>query len=299
MKNKIILLLLGKANKTFEERTFIYANVISMLVCVFASISNFANHIFFKANFFIAFAFLVYLSLFFYTRKNNLRSFSYLIYLLVSVVVLSISWFLGGGIDSPVIGFYFLMMLVAIFLSKPQHQILSGTVVFLGLLFNMFVEYLYPRLVVRYPDPLTEFYDITYISILNLAFIGLLTYVFKRNYDRERSHAESKNDVLLKLTQKIKQQNEQLALANQTKDKMFSIISHDLRAPVAALRNTLDILDPQMLDADELAFVKKELSNQFSSMDFTLNNLLIWAKSQLKGEKIHPEAINLAHLMAR
>lgn len=90
----------------------------------------------------------------------------------------------------------------------------------------------------------------------------------------------------------IELQSAQLSDANQTKDRLFSIIAHDLRNPVAALRNTIDILSPDILNSEELDFIKEELGRQFSSMDFTLNNLLGWARSQMQGENVKPSRVN-------
>ncbi len=93
-------------------------------------------------------------------------------------------------------------------------------------------------------------------------------------------------------TLQIAKQATELRKLNVFKDRLFSIIAHDLRNPVAALRNTIDILDPEMLNTDELTFIKAELGRQFSSVDFTLNNLLVWAKNEMQGEGAKQEKIN-------
>ncbi|MCU0390345.1 MAG: ATP-binding protein [Thermoflexibacter sp.] len=293
MRKRINHILFGNTEKTFEERIFIYANLISIVVSFLAIFINIANQIFLPVNIFIGIALIGYFSLILYTRNHSLHTLSFVIYLFLTLIILGISWFQGGGLDSPTIAYYFLAMLVIIFLSNQNNQVWSGTLIFLALIINIFIEYYYPQLINRYPDYLTEFYDLTSSYIVTLFFAGLLVYVFKRNYNRERENVQLKNQELIKLTQEIKEQNEQLALANKTKDKLFSIIAHDLRNPVAALRNTIDILDPAILNSEELEFIKEELSKQFGSMDFTLTNLLIWAKSQLKGEQFQKERINL------
>jgi signal transduction histidine kinase len=293
MRKRINHILFGNTEKTFEERIFIYANLISIFVSSLAIFINIANQIFLSVNIFIGIALIGYFSLILYTRNHSLHTLSFAIYLFLTLIILGISWFQGGGLDSPTIAYYFLAMLVIIFLSNQNNQVWSGTLIFLALIINIFIEYYYPQLINRYPDYLTEFYDLALSYMVTLFFAGLLVYVFKRNYNRERENVQLKNQELIKLTQEIKEQNEQLALANKTKDKLFSIIAHDLRNPVAALRNTIDILDPAILNSEELEFIKGELSKQFGSMDFTLTNLLIWAKSQLKGEQFQKEIINL------
>ncbi|MCU0391815.1 MAG: ATP-binding protein, partial [Thermoflexibacter sp.] len=106
------------------------------------------------------------------------------------------------------------------------------------------------------------------------------------------------NASLSENLKEIQKQNQALDEANKTKNKLFSIIAHDLRNPVAALRNAVDILDPNILNSSELEFIKAELNRQFKGMDFTLSNLLTWAKTQMEEEKLMRENINLTALIA-
>jgi signal transduction histidine kinase len=104
---------------------------------------------------------------------------------------------------------------------------------------------------------------------------------------------EKKNSEIDEQNKAIKLQAEQLQEMNKLKDRLFSIIAHDLRNPVAALRNTIDILDPSMLNTEELTFIKDELTKQFNSMDFTLTNLLEWTKNQIRNEDSQKNTIDV------
>lgn len=99
------------------------------------------------------------------------------------------------------------------------------------------------------------------------------------------------------LNEKIEQRTAELRASNITKDKLFSIISHDLRSPMAALKSTIEILDPQILNSVELEMIKRELSKQFEATDDTLQNLLLWAKSQMGGVSIQKEEIQLKKII--
>jgi two-component system, sensor histidine kinase LadS len=101
---------------------------------------------------------------------------------------------------------------------------------------------------------------------------------------------EEKNE---ELSEKVKQRTAELQASNATKDKLFSIISHDLRSPMAALKSTIEILDPDIINSAELETIKKELSKQFEATDNTLQNLLLWARSQMGGVSIQKEEIQL------
>ena len=89
----------------------------------------------------------------------------------------------------------------------------------------------------------------------------------------------------------ISAQREELSLLNQTKDRLFSIISHDLRTLVYTLKITLTRLrmalsQNLLVDAASLAESTEKIS---SSTYALLNNLLHWALSQTDQLNYKPE----------
>ncbi len=130
------------------------------------------------------------------------------------------------------------------------------------------------------------------VAALLIATYQMLSF-FEKNTMYFQKLTEEKNQEILQQNEEILQQSEYLNEMNRLKDRLFSVIAHDLRNPVAALRNTIDILDPKILSSEELKFIKAELIQQFNSVDFTLNNLLTWARGQIKGEILHIEVINI------
>lgn len=83
---------------------------------------------------------------------------------------------------------------------------------------------------------------------------------------------------------KLKQQAEELLALNQVKDKIFSVISHDMRTPLGNLREILRLMDEEVLTEDEFkSFIPLLHTNIGYTYDL-LENLLHWSKSQLKGD---------------
>jgi signal transduction histidine kinase len=81
----------------------------------------------------------------------------------------------------------------------------------------------------------------------------------------------------------IQQQKTQLRELVATKDKLFSIIAHDLRAPFTALIGYSDLLLQQYQQLDDDKILKAiDRINSCSKEAFTiLENLLTWARSQM------------------
>ncbi|MCP4104286.1 MAG: hybrid sensor histidine kinase/response regulator [Desulfobacteraceae bacterium] len=84
---------------------------------------------------------------------------------------------------------------------------------------------------------------------------------------------------------KLKHSQEDLRNANATKDKLFSIIGHDLRAPLGTLIQALEMMvdNPDMLDEKERLEIMNDLMISTKRAYNLLENLLYWARSQ-RGE---------------
>jgi signal transduction histidine kinase len=86
---------------------------------------------------------------------------------------------------------------------------------------------------------------------------------------------------------------EQLQEANATKDRLFSIIGHDLRSPIGSLKSLLDLVINKDITIDEFYQFSDSLKANTEHILFTLNNLLEWANSQMKGVYIQKQKLNL------
>lgn len=97
------------------------------------------------------------------------------------------------------------------------------------------------------------------------------------------------NESLLYESQKLIQLNDKLAVseyqlkqANETKDKLFSIIAHDLKNPIGSIRNLLELIEvyKDTMDNDELL---KMVSSAYKASSITykmLEKLLSWSRLQ-------------------
>jgi signal transduction histidine kinase len=101
---------------------------------------------------------------------------------------------------------------------------------------------------------------------------------------------------LNKKTRELKRNEEELMTINSTKDKLFSIIGHDLRSPIAALQDLLKLFkEGDIPEKDLLDYIPK-LHKDVDHIWFTLNNLLSWSRSQMNGATTSPKEIDLGEL---
>jgi two-component system sensor histidine kinase/response regulator len=95
----------------------------------------------------------------------------------------------------------------------------------------------------------------------------------------------------------IESQKEDLAESNAAKDKVFSIISHDLKSPLTSLNLLLEMFDADDLEVAEFKRHAKTLSQRVTSINDTLSQLLVWAQSQQNGINSNPRQVKIMHVV--
>jgi signal transduction histidine kinase len=130
------------------------------------------------------------------------------------------------------------------------------------------------------------------IAILLILFLSVLIFVLFRS----RAAKQKTNQILELKNGKIEQQAVQLLLNNQEKDKLFSIIAHDLRVPLHSLKDVLDFLKENSLPEAEIKKIMEELRRDVDYSAELINNLLFWANSQLGGMVVSPVVLSVHQL---
>lgn len=93
--------------------------------------------------------------------------------------------------------------------------------------------------------------------------------------------------------------NKELEQSNKIKDKLFSIIGHDLKAPVGGLVQTLELLEDDDLNAEERKYVIGQLRKQTQLSLDTLNALLNWGEAQLKGVTVNEQLFETKGIISK
>jgi len=97
---------------------------------------------------------------------------------------------------------------------------------------------------------------------------------------------------------KISKQAESLRELNATKDKMFSVISHDLRAPLGGIKSMLDLIYEDQSENKQIS--KQSLDSLKNAADrpyYLLETLWYWSRRQRRNLNYYPEWICLHDLV--
>ena len=108
------------------------------------------------------------------------------------------------------------------------------------------------------------------------------------------------NKVLTGKNLEITQQKEELALqaealrkSNEIKNLMFSIVSHDLRAPIVNLGGLVELISNESISKEEFQKLFPTVLTNIGSLTALTDNLLYWARSQMEGIKAVPQRFDI------
>ncbi|MGF1635649.1 MAG: histidine kinase N-terminal 7TM domain-containing protein [Cyclobacteriaceae bacterium] len=96
-----------------------------------------------------------------------------------------------------------------------------------------------------------------------------------------------------KAGENLKKVNEELQTLNQLKLRIFSIIAHDLRSPLANLVGLINFADTGDIAGSDIKKYLPSLSKNIGDTSLLLDDLFNWARSQMDGEKINMELVDL------
>jgi signal transduction histidine kinase len=98
---------------------------------------------------------------------------------------------------------------------------------------------------------------------------------------------------------KVEEQNKDLSEVNQTKNRLISILSHDMRAPFNSLHGLLELIRAGGISEQRRQELFEELTENFRAVSGTLDNLLQWTHSQMEGLRANPKILSVDDVVER
>ncbi len=232
--------------------------------------------------------------LFFYlSRYKRVYHASMLAYVIVSYITLIATFYLNSGSHGPALLLFFLTFnLLIAFSSRAKHWIWALLHLLLPVIL-LTKEYFDPTWITdSYRNASDRYIDILSSYIVTLTCIYLITNYLRKNYEREKQIAEERAN-------KIDMQNINLEQLNQKKDKLFSIIAHDLQSPLNSIITTLHLIAEYELEEEEKKMLGDELLTLTKNTSNLLTNLLTWSKLQMDGKGVRLSSENVYEAVER
>ena len=246
----------------------------------------------------ITFLLLLLATTYYFSRFKKKYKAGILIFAVSSYLILILNFFQNSGVDGPSIVFFIVTFLFLLTLNNENKYFLI-TIIHIALVVALLsVEYMYPELVFKtYNSRSEKILDMGVSYIAALIFISSLFRYLSNSFNTKRQIADERAIAISAQNKQILAQNQQLEQVNEEKNKLFSIVSHDLKSPLDSIKGYLELLSSNMLNEEEKVKIQEELLVQTKYTSGLLANLMSWAKAQMHGVVVNLAPYNVQKLI--
>lgn len=179
------------------------------------------------------------------------------------------NYYYNSGVNGPTFTIFLMAFLVCV-ITSPTSQFFIwlplNVLLVIGLLT---LEFTCPGLIKNtYSDDWARYIDLISSYLFVAAFAFMITAYVRKTYNRQREELITKSEALQE--------------ANSTKNKLLSIIGHDLKEPMNSLQNYLEILIDFDLGEKERREIKSQLLSMTKNASMMLSNMLLWTRGQME-----------------
>ncbi|TFF36844.1 sensor histidine kinase [Mucilaginibacter psychrotolerans] len=273
--------IIGSPEKlTLESRIFHTFSFFVLIVVMIEAFFNLYLHLYVSAG--LAFGvILIQGGLYYLSRIKNKLQLAVILSAIEVNGLKAVGYYFNDGITGATLLLFAasLFILMSVSSKKLWPFLLGINIIVVASLIGS--EYLYPGIIQQhYQSRADQFTDniISYLVTVILLYVG--TASIRQSYIRQKNLADEKTLAL--------------ELLNAEKVKLFSIIAHDLRTPLASVQQYFTVMAEVGIDAEERAEMEKNLMETIGKTQDLLTNLLKWAKNQMNGETAYLQAVKLS-----
>lgn len=134
--------------------------------------------------------------------------------------------------------------------------------------------------------------------IILLILLALFILLSKKNklLKHEKEKVDQANEEIKKQAEQLTVQHNELVKADRFRSRIFSVISHDLRSPIANFQALLSISKVMDIPEENLRSVLVEIGNDLETTSKMLDELLLWASEQMSNELLQIQDIRVKAL---
>lgn len=283
----------------FEQRIFNMLNLLGIFAVVFAAGLGYFMYkdwsLVFSILLFSILPFLAYYAGRVYKRYQLAQT---IFYTFIHFFFLFL-WFQGGGIASSFllllfnIGLWMLLFSVKNFYPKVIFN-------FLFLIVLILISLWYPDLidwvpVTKLQKGLSHIGSYLIIGVYSYSIV----YLFIKEFKKEQEALRAANEKLNGLNTSLIKSKQELEKTNALRNKLFSVVSHDMRSLVGNVNNFSELLiDPDASIDDQAEFeIKNSIYDSSNSLMEMVDNLLFWARIQMDAVTINKQDVPIKNVI--
>jgi signal transduction histidine kinase len=297
----------------YHEKSYLYFSLLSFLFSLlivgyqrytYIITSSYLFHyfIFHPSIFLSGFLLILLIYNYFYYKLDLLGIFVLVVYFIIFVISLI------AGFNQIIKIFYneyiinnfivFLKLLLAFSVSRVLFRawkeklkgILWVTVGSLVLFFSIF------NLIFYYSNTVNANFlnqsIIIFISCYAIAFSIKNKNYYEKLIEMEVQQNEQLEKMVQSKTIELVETNNELVKSDQIKNRLFSILAHDLRAPLNSLEETLGLFKSKQISQGSLDKYIKKVNTLLDNNRFLLENILHWSINQMEHATMKMELVN-------
>jgi two-component system sensor histidine kinase/response regulator len=137
-------------------------------------------------------------------------------------------------------------------------------------------------------------------SLVQAFNVGAVDYITKPFHAAELLSRIYAQLELQKTREALQYANEQLRQSNEMKDRLFSLVAHDLRGPFQTFIGTADLLTHYIdrLTKEQLVQMSRRLTETSQNLFTLTDNLLTWARAQMMQNNITAQVADISAIAA-
>ena len=172
---------------------------------------------------------------------------------------------------------------------------LLGSILYIASWFSQKYYNVDTDLVILSTSILVTFQLILFSLLISYKYKSIEDYTIKMQVeanDRLTTEVEKQTEHLQIAKQDLEYKNEELEKVNQLKNKLFSLLTHDVRGPLNNVGTIVSMIESQ-LEESELKEITKKLKNEVTERISMVNVLLDWSYKQLEGVTLDQQMCDL------
>lgn len=278
-----------EGNPVLEKQIFNATIIISLF---FVSAMIFFNVLIGNLRLFIisAIVMLILVFCFYLLRKWNKYKSAYYIFGCMGYPIMTIAFYFNDGISGPT--FYILLFFHFVMLSiSPNRKFfiwsfVNGMVFLVLFYFGNFYSEVIPS---NYDNKTLFFFDHSLTYLATMTGIAFLVSTLKNFYVAEKNKVKEKS-------MELAQMNTDLGRSSAQKDKIITILSHDLKNPLHSIMQTLELINQGELAKEEMDFLHEELLKITKRTYSMMENILDWSSFEMKNQQVRIKEIAIKQL---
>ncbi|MFC7527008.1 sensor histidine kinase [Parapedobacter sp. GCM10030251] len=141
-----------------------------------------------------------------------------------------------------------------------------------------------------YPDKLTRITNVLIVFVIVLFSFYWVTRILLDNYYHQKKKADQR-------AKEVEKQHRKLQQITEEKDKLFSMVFHDLKSPLSSVQLYLQAMANYDIKAETHTYIKNSLLQLTKDTSAMLENILIWISEQQDDKKVELKRINCREIL--